>query len=110
MPAEDVDVKPAGSAARPRGDWLRAFAVYGDRRVIVIFFMAFSSGLPLLLTLSTLSYWLAKVVVVKTSLGLFPLVGLPYSLTFLWAPVLDQERIRIVRAHVRTPLPNAQFV
>src|SRR3546814_2184924 len=93
MPAEDVDVKPAGAAARPRGDWLRAFAVYGDRRIIVIFFMGFSSGLPLLLTLSTLSYWLAKVGVDKTSIGLFALVGLPYSLKFLWAPVIDQVRI-----------------
>src|SRR3546814_1276163 len=55
--------------------------------------MGFSSGLPLLLTLSTLSYWLAKVGVDKTSIGLFALVGLPYSLKFLWAPVIDQVRI-----------------
>src|SRR3546814_12447821 len=93
MPAEDVDVKPAGAAARPRGDWLRAFAVYGDRRTIVIFFMCFSSGLPLLLTLSTLSYWLANVGVDKTSICLFPLVGRPYSLTYLSAPVIGQVRL-----------------
>src|SRR3546814_6090562 len=60
MPAEGTEVRPAGEAARPRGDWLRAFAVYGDRRVLIIFFMGFASGLPLLLTLSTLSYRLEE--------------------------------------------------
>ncbi|HEY9548111.1 MAG TPA: MFS transporter [Kiloniellaceae bacterium] len=96
MPAEGTEVRPAGEAARPRGDWLRAFAVYGDRRVLIIFFMGFASGLPLLLTLSTLSYWLAKVGVDKTSIGLFALVGLPYSLKFLWAPIIDQVHIPVL--------------
>ena len=86
-------MKAAVPAAGRRGDWLRAFAVYGDRRVLIIFFMGFASGLPLLLTLSTLSYWLAKVGVDKTSIGLFALVGLPYSIKFLWAPIIDQVRI-----------------
>lgn len=93
MPAESVEVKPATAAEGRRGDWLRAFTVYTDRRIVVIFFMGFASGLPLLLTLSTLSYWLAKVGVDKTSIGLFALVGVPYSLKFLWAPVIDQARI-----------------
>lgn len=52
--------------------------------------MGFSSGLPLLLTLSTLSYWLAKRGIDRTSIGLFALVGAPYSFKFLWAPLLDQ--------------------
>src|SRR3546814_15858532 len=93
MPAEDGDVKPAGAAALPRGDWLRAFAVYGDRRIIVIFFMGFSSGLPLLLTLSTLSYWLAKVGVDKTSIGLFALVGLRSE-----EPRVGKECVRTCRS------------
>src|SRR3546814_16215801 len=96
MPAEGTEVRPAGEAARPRGDWLRAFAVYGDRRVLIIFFMGFASGLPLLLTLSTLSYWLAKVGVDKTSIALFALVGLPYSLQFLWEPIIGQLHIPVL--------------
>src|SRR3546814_17653017 len=55
--------------------------------------MGFAIILPLLRTLSTLAYWLAKVGVDKTSIGLFALVGLPYSLNFLWAPVIDHVRI-----------------
>jgi PAT family beta-lactamase induction signal transducer AmpG len=72
--------------------WREVLAVYADRRILLIAFMGFSSGLPLLLTLSTLSYWLAKLGVSKTSIGLFALVGTPYSFKFLWAPFLDQIR------------------
>ena len=64
--------------------------------MLVILLMGFSSGLPLLLTLSTLSYWLAKVGVDKTTIGLFALVGMPYSFKFLWAPLLDQARIPLL--------------
>jgi PAT family beta-lactamase induction signal transducer AmpG len=72
--------------------WRDAVAVYSDRRLFVILLMGFSSGLPLLLTLSTLSFWLSKLGVNRTSIGLFASVGLPYSLKFLWAPFLDQIR------------------
>lgn len=66
-----------------------ALALYGDRRMLAIFAMGFASGLPLLLTTSTLSYWLSTRGVDKTAIGLFALVGLPYALKFLWAPALD---------------------
>jgi len=69
--------------------WRRALSVYGDPRQLAIFGMGFSSGLPLPLTTTTLAYWLARDGLDKTSIGLFALVGLPYSLKFLWAPLLD---------------------
>jgi len=62
--------------------------------------MGFASGLPLPLTLATLSFWLARVGVDKTAIGLFALVGLPYGLKFVWAPVLD---------HLRAPLLGRIF-
>lgn len=73
--------------------WRDAFKVYGDRRQLVILLMGFSSGLPLPLTLATLSYWLAKVGVDKGSIGLFALVGIPYTFKFLWAPIFDHLAI-----------------
>jgi len=73
-----------------------AFAIYLDRRLLAILAMGFSSGLPLLLTMSTLSYWLSKLGVDKTTIGLFALVGLPYSLKFLWAPALDFVRVPLL--------------
>src|SRR3990172_8927676 len=87
-------------AARHRRGWRGAVAVYGDRRLLFILLMGFASGLPLPLPLATLSFWLARVGVDKTAIGLFALVGLPYALKFLWAPVLD---------HLRAPLLGRLF-
>ncbi len=61
--------------------------------MLAILLMGFASGLPLLLTTSTLSYWLSRRGVDKTAIGLFALVGLPYALKFLWAPALDLVRL-----------------
>jgi PAT family beta-lactamase induction signal transducer AmpG len=77
----------------PVRPWREAAAVYANPRLLAILGMGFASGLPLLLTTSTLSYWLARVGLDKTSIGLFALVGLPYSLKFLWAPALDHVRL-----------------
>jgi PAT family beta-lactamase induction signal transducer AmpG len=70
--------------------WLSSCAVYADRRVLSILFLGFASGLPLALTFGTLSVWLAEVGVTKTTIGLFALMGIPYSLKFLWAPIIDR--------------------
>ncbi|OPX36038.1 MAG: AmpG family muropeptide MFS transporter, partial [Desulfobacteraceae bacterium 4484_190.1] len=56
----------------------------------VAFFMGFSCGVPLLLTLSVLQAWMKEEGVDLGVIGLFSLVGLPYTLKFLWAPVLDR--------------------
>ena len=69
--------------------WLAALAVYKDPRMLRILLLGFSSGLPLLLTLSTLSAWLATQGLSLKAIGLFALVGLPYSLKFVWSPAMD---------------------
>lgn len=51
--------------------------------------MGFASGLPLLLTGKTLQAWLHDEKVTLTTIGLYALVGLPYTLKFIWAPVFD---------------------
>lgn len=71
-------------------DWLAAFAVYRDRRVIAIAILGFASGLPLALTGQTLQAWLKDSGVSLQSIGLFALVGVPYTLKFLWAPLVDR--------------------
>ncbi|MGH7471906.1 MAG: AmpG family muropeptide MFS transporter [Longimicrobiales bacterium] len=53
-------------------------------------FLGFASGLPLFLTSRTLQAWMTKSGVDLTTIGLFSLVALPYSLKFLWAPLLDR--------------------
>ncbi|WP_394713347.1 AmpG family muropeptide MFS transporter [Desulfogranum marinum] len=59
-------------------------------RMLVSFLMGFSCGVPLLLTLSVLQAWMKEEGVDLSVIGLFSLVGLPYTLKFLWAPVLDR--------------------
>lgn len=56
----------------------------------VAFTMGFSCGVPLLLTLSVLQAWMKEEGVDLSVIGLFSLVGLPYTLKFLWAPILDR--------------------
>jgi PAT family beta-lactamase induction signal transducer AmpG len=70
--------------------WRRSLAGYGDRRVLLVLPLGFASGLPLLLTFSTLSAWLATAGVSRAAIGAFALVGTPYSLKFLWSPLIDR--------------------
>jgi PAT family beta-lactamase induction signal transducer AmpG len=57
--------------------------------MLYCFFYGISSGLPLLLVGSTLQAWMTESGVDLTLIGAFSLVGLPYSLKFLWSPLLD---------------------
>ncbi len=69
---------------------LEAAKIYGDTRVLRLLFLGFASGLPLLLTASTLAVRLTESGVTKTAIGIFALVGLPYAFKFLWAPAIDR--------------------
>jgi PAT family beta-lactamase induction signal transducer AmpG len=58
--------------------------------MLVALLMGFSCGLPLLLTITVLQAWMKEEGVDLTVIGMMALVGLPYTLKFLWAPVLDR--------------------
>ncbi|MCE2998287.1 MAG: AmpG family muropeptide MFS transporter [Betaproteobacteria bacterium] len=58
--------------------------------MLVALLMGFSSGLPLLLTGSVLQAWLKDGGVDLKRIGFFALIGLPYTLKFLWAPLFDR--------------------
>ncbi len=68
-------------------DFLRSILT---KRMLVSLLMGFSCGLPLLLTITVLQAWMQEVGVDIKVIGLFSLVGLPYTLKFLWAPVMDR--------------------
>ena len=70
--------------------WHDSAAVYTDRRVLALLFLGFSSGLPFGVLAEPLTARLADSGVSKTMIGLFALVSLPYSLKFLWAPLMDR--------------------
>lgn len=67
--------------------YLRVFA---SRKMAVMLFLGFSSGLPLALTAGTLQAWMAVDGVDIKTIGLFALMGLPYTLKWVWAPAMDR--------------------
>lgn len=62
--------------------------------MLVALLMGFSSGLPLLLTGSVLQAWMTREGVDLGVIGLYALVGLPYTLKFFWAPLVDRFTLR----------------
>jgi MFS transporter, PAT family, beta-lactamase induction signal transducer AmpG len=62
----------------------------GDKRMMAILFFGFASGLPFNLTAATMQAWLTSLHIDIKTIGMFALVGLPYSFKFLWAPILDR--------------------
>jgi PAT family beta-lactamase induction signal transducer AmpG len=61
-----------------------------SRRMVVALIMGFASGLPLLLTLNLLQAWMKVEKVDLTVIGFMHIVTLPYTIKFLWAPVMDR--------------------
>jgi PAT family beta-lactamase induction signal transducer AmpG len=85
------------SAAAPvAASYLDTIAVYLRPRVLIVLFLGFSSGLPLALSGSTLQVWSAQSGVDLKTIGFFTLVGTPYTLKFLWAPIVDALDIPVL--------------
>ncbi|NJO49930.1 MAG: MFS transporter, partial [Leptolyngbyaceae cyanobacterium RM2_2_4] len=66
------------------------FKVFQSQRMAALLLLGFASGLPLFLTSRTLQSWMTVEGVDLASIGAFSLVGLPYSLKFLWSPLIDR--------------------
>ena len=70
--------------------WFDSLKGATNTRMLAILLLGFSSGLPLALSGGTLQAWLADVDIDISAIGWFSLVGLPYTLKFLWAPLMDR--------------------
>ena len=75
---------------------MRVIKIYTQPRVLLVFLLGILSGLPLALTASTVSIWLTEVGVSKAAIGLFAMVGTPYALKFLWAPLVDHLELPFI--------------
>jgi len=80
--------------------WRDAMAAYGQPRVLAMLFLGFSAGLPLLLVFGTLSGWLAREGIDKSTIGHISWVALFYGLKFTWSPLVD---------HLKLPVINTVF-
>jgi len=79
----------APEPSAPRASAFDTLTVYLRPRVLIVLFLGFSAGLPLALSGSTLLFWMREAGVDLKTIGLFALVGTPYTVKFLWAPLID---------------------
>jgi PAT family beta-lactamase induction signal transducer AmpG len=73
--------------------FVAALAVYASVRVAVVLLLGFSAGLPLALSAETLRVWMADRGVDVGTIGLVALASVPYTVKFLWAPIVDALQI-----------------
>ncbi|MDA7840594.1 AmpG family muropeptide MFS transporter [Luminiphilus sp.] len=77
------------ASAAPRSTW----AAIANRRMLICVFTGFASGMPLYLLIQLVPAWLRDSGVSLVEIGLFALVGLPYTWKFLWAPLMDRIKL-----------------
>ena len=70
--------------------WLDALKVYTQPRVLGMLFLGFSAGLPLLLVLGTLSFWLREAGIDRSTIGYLSWIGLAYGFKWAWSPLVDR--------------------
>ena len=84
------------SPTATRKSWKDAFIIYRQPRVLAMLFLGFSAGLPLLLVFGTLSAWLAREGIDKSTIGHVSWVALLYGLKFIWSPLVDRLRLPVI--------------
>ena len=87
---EDSHIDAQTKEEPSRTNWRHVVAAYIQPRMLQVLALGFSSGLPLLLTYSTLQAWLATAGVRRAAVGAIALVGTSYAFKFLWAPLMDR--------------------
>ena len=76
--------------------WLKDFRVYLEWPCLRMLFLGFSAGLPLLLILGTLSFWLREAGIDRSTIGYLTWVGLIYAFKWVWAPLVDRLPIPLL--------------
>ena len=76
--------------------WLSTFKVYLELPTLRMLLLGFSAGLPLLLVLGTLSFWLREAGIDRTTIGYLSWVGLAYAFKWVWAPLVDRMPIPLL--------------
>ena len=88
------------------------FLVFFEKKILKMLFLGFSSGLPILLIFSTLSVWLFKAGIDRSTVTLFSWVGFAYAFKYLWAPIVDNFKLPFFHnlGHRRSWLLFAQLM
>ncbi len=67
--------------------------IYFTKKILIVLLLGIASGIPLYMILSTLLIWLTRENVEIATVGLFALTQIPWSIKFLWAPIIDTYKI-----------------
>ncbi|NUG21793.1 AmpG family muropeptide MFS transporter [Acinetobacter lactucae] len=76
--------------------WVSAFKAFLDRRALIMLFLGFSAGIPILLIFSSLSLWLGEAGIDKSAVTFFSWAALGYSFKFVWAPLIDELPVPVL--------------
>lgn len=87
-------VPPNPSIAKK--SWGEAAKAYLDRRAIIMLFLGFVAGIPILLIFSSLSLWLREAGIDRSVVTMFSWAALGYSFKFIWAPLVDAVPLPIL--------------
>ena len=87
------EAPPVSQERKP--SWGATLRVYTEPATLRMLFLGFSAGLPLLLVLGTLSFWLREAGVDRTTIGFLSWVGLAYAFKWAWAPLVDRLPIPV---------------
>ena len=90
MDARPVSQEPPQDAASPRRGWRGIVGVYTEPATLRMLLLGFSAGLPLLLVLGTLSFWLREAGIARATIGYLSWIGLAYGFKWAWAPLVDR--------------------
>ncbi len=83
-------------AQNTKQSWSELFSAYTQTTTLRMFFLGFSAGLPLLLVLGTLGFWLREAGIDRSTIGYLSWIGLIYGLKWVWAPLVDRLKIPIL--------------
>lgn len=94
--ATPPDASPDAAVAPVKPTWAQTLKVYTEWPTLRMLTLGFSAGLPLLLVLGTLSFWLREAGIDRATIGFLSWVGLAYGFKWCWAPLVDRLPIPLL--------------
>ena len=91
---------------------MKKIGIFFEPKPLKMICLGFSSGLPILLVFSTLSVWLVKAGISRSTVTLFSWAGFAYAFKYLWSPLVDNYKLPILKkfGHRRSWLLLSQFL
>ena len=91
---------------------MKSINIFFEKKPLKMICLGFSSGLPILLVFSTLSVWLVKAGISRSTVTLFSWAGFAYAFKYLWSPLVDNYKLPIFKkfGHRRSWLLFSQFL